>query len=61
MSGPRHRFMHRLLHLPKGAIFDLPDPLARDSKPGSELIERARRIQEPSRLEDLPFAVIEHS
>ena len=49
------------LHLSKGAIFDLPDPLARDSKSGSELVERAWLIEEPAPLEDFQFALIEHA
>ena len=47
------------LHLLKGARFDLPDPFAGDMELRSEVLEGERRIDQPARLEDVAFAVVE--
>jgi hypothetical protein len=38
---------------------DLPDPLAGDAELHGEALERQRRIDQPARLEDVAFAVVE--
>ena len=53
------RRMTGVLDLLEGAMFDLPDPLARDGKLGGEFLKRERRIDEPARLENSAFAVVE--
>src|SRR5262249_12652702 len=54
------RDLHRPLHLLEGAGFDLPHPLARDAKLGREIVQRARLLGKTARLEDAPFAFVEH-
>jgi hypothetical protein len=56
--SPRACNTRRPLHFLKGAILDLSDPLARDTKLGREFIEREQRVDEPAPFEDLTFAVV---
>ena len=52
--------LHRLLHLLEGAHLDLAHALARDAEFGGEVLERDRVVGEAARLEDAPFALVEH-
>src|SRR5262249_52190223 len=52
--------LHRALHLPEGAHLDRPPAFARDAELGGQILERDWIIGEPARLEDAPFAIIEH-
>ena len=53
-------FHARSLNPLKGALLDLPDPLARDLKLDTELAEGARRIEKPTPLKDLSFSIIKY-
>src|SRR5262245_25112588 len=60
MPSPLARSVRRPSHFLKGARLDLSNPLAGDAKLDGELVEGERRIDEPARLEDVTFAVIEN-
>ena len=55
------RDLHRPLHLLEGAHLDLTHALARDAELHRQILERDRVVGEPARLEDVPFALAEHS
>jgi len=63
----RRRVLHRgdavfdrALHLLEGAHLDLAHAFARDAELVGQFLERDRVLGEAPRLEDAPFAVVEH-